>query len=445
MRLHRSLSSLSSRRLPAGWLAIGLLFAFVAVTWADPDDPPINYSKMPGHDQVAQLEEHLEHGQAKLRFDANHDGYLPSLLKALKIPQSSQMLVFSKTSFQRNLISPRHPRAIYFNDDTYVGYVHNGTVLEIASMDPQQGTMYYTLPQAEMRVPKITRQISDCTQCHQSGSTKDVPGLLMRSIYPEDDGMPAFSAGTYTTTDQSPFSERWGGWYVSGTHGRMRHMGNVTIDDDDHPDKLDTNFGANVTDLSHHFKPAAYLQPTSDIVALMVVTHQVNLHNLLTQASYDVRSALYEQHAINEALKEKPDYESEGTQHRIMSACDPVVEAMLFSGETPIVDPIAGNSTFAKDFTARGPRDAKGRSLRDFDLQHRIFKYPCSYLIYSDQFDALPAEAKKYIYRRLWNVLNGKDKEQDAKFSNLSAEDRQSILQIILATKKGLPDYWKMP
>jgi hypothetical protein len=117
------------------------------------------------------------------------------------------------------------------------------------------------------------------------------------------------------------------------------------------------------------------------------------------------------------------------------------VRYLLFANEAPLEEPVAGTSGYAEEFAARGPRDARGRSLRDFDLRRRIFKYPCSYLIYSEAFDAIPQPAKDYVYRRLLEVLSGR--EQGPEFASLSAEDRRAILEILVATKPGVPEEWK--
>jgi len=214
----------------------------------------------------------------------------------------------------------------------------------------------------------------------------------------------------------------------------------VILADEEHPEQLDVNFGANLTDLCQRIKTSPYLQPSSDIVALMVLEHQTNLHNLMTKAGYETRIALRDQQAMNQALKEKPEYRSASTNHRIESACEPLVRAMLFVGEAKLTDAVQGTSSFATEFAARGPFDQQGRSLRQFDLKHRLFKYPCSYLIYSEQFDALPPDAKSYVYRRLWEVLNGKDNSPT--FSCLPPEDRNAILQLLRNTKSSLPAYW---
>ena len=114
---------------------------------------------------------------------------------------------------------------------------------------------------------------------------------------------------------------------------------------------------------------------------------------------------------------------------------------MLFTDEAPLDGRIAGASGFAEEFVRQGSRDRQGRSLRQFDLTRRIFRYPCSYLIYSEAFDSLPDAARDRIYRRLWDVLA--DRDHGPAFVGLSSSDRQAILEILLDTKPGLPEYWK--
>jgi hypothetical protein len=400
---------------------------------------PINYLTAPVHDPVALLQGRLESKKTALRHD-DRQGYLRSVLKQLNVPVSSQVLVFSKTSFQRTRIGPDTPRAIYFNDDVYIGFVQGSDVLEFSAADPELGGTFYLLEQAKTPTPSFLRQTHDCLQCHASGKTLDVPGHLVRSVYPEESGQPAFNAGTFSTSHESPMAERWGGWYVTGTHGKQTHMGNVLITDHEHPEKLDTKAGANLTDLSGKFDTSAYLTPSSDIVALMVLEHQVKMHNLITLANYQARIAVHYSKAVNKALGEPEDTISETTARRFQGPAEDLVKYMLFVDEAPLTDPVRGTTSFAKDFASRGPRDRQGRSLRDFDLQTRLFRYPCSYLIYSRAFDALPAPVKDHIYRRLWEVLSGKDTSEA--YSRRTPEERKAILEILRETKKGLPDYW---
>jgi hypothetical protein len=275
-------------------------------------------------------------------------------------------------------------------------------------------------------------------QCHVSSKTRDVPGHLIRSVYPDRSGQPVYNAGTFTTGAESPISERWGGWYVTGTHGKQRHMGNVFVTDFDHPEQLNTDAGANLTELSALIKTDPYLVPDSDIVALMVLGQQSQMHNALTQAGFQARQALHYQAGLNKALGEPADYRSESTQRRLSNAAETLVRDLLFVGEAPLTDPIAGTSGFAEQFAARGPRDSKGRSLRDFDLKTRLFAYPCSYLIYSESFDALPKPVLDQVAQRLRTVLTADDPGPE--FAHLSAADRKAIFEILRETKPGLLD-----
>lgn len=427
-------------------VAAGLIPAFAVLAHAGLDGSfvlpldsnPIRYGTRPAADPVTPLAEKLKSGEIELDYDSD-TGYLPAVLRLLNVPVSSQVLVFSKTSFQAPRISPRTPRAIYYNDRIAVGYVKTGEVIEITATDPQQGTMFYTLDQEKTATPRIERR-SECLECHASGSTLGVPGLLVRSVFPDHGGMPIFQAGSFITDHRSPLKERWGGWYVTGTHGSQIHMGNAMAAGEEDA-RLLAGKGSNVTDLQSRFDAGAYLSPHSDIVSLMVLEHQTRMTNLITRVNYETRMALYQQAELNKALGEPADHISDSARHRIENAGEELLRYLLFTEETALEAPVKGTSNFAKEFAARGPRDSKGRSLRDPDMTRRMFRYPCSYMIYSDAFEAIPGPAKEFIYRRLWEVLSGKDKS--AAFANLSADDRRSILEILRNTKPNLPAYWK--
>ncbi len=403
------------------------------------DHAAIQYGSAPVHDRVAALQERLRAGKVKLEFREPH-GYLDAVLKALDVPVSSQVLVFSKTSFQAPRISPRMARALYFGDDVYVGWVPGGDVLEFAAQDPQQGVVFYTMDQESGPKPRIDRR-DECLQCHASGGTLGVPGVVVRSVFVERSGMPLFQAGGFVTDHRSPLSQRWGGWYVTGTHGSQLHMGNVFAEDRDHPDQLDREKGANVADLKGRIDIGAYLEGHSDIVALMVLEHQTRMTNLITRVNYETRLALHEQQAINKALGQPEDQVSESARRRIDNASEALLKYMLFADEALLEAPVKGTSSFARDFEARGPRDEKGRSLRDLDLARRMFRYPCSYLIYSEAFDSLPPVVRERTYRRLWEVLTGAD--QSGLFARLTATDRNTIREILGDTKRDLPEYWR--
>ncbi len=401
----------------------------------DFDHPAIRYIKQVSDDPISHLQKEMDAGRVRLTYNRKN-GYLSAVLAQLKIPTSSQMLVFSKTSFQRDLITPHAPRALYFNDSTYVGWVQDGSVVEVATQSPQLGAVFYTLAQdSGGGPPRFQRQTYECLQCHSSSMTAGVPGHIMRSVYTHADGMPEFRAGTYLSTDQSPLSERWGGWYVTGQHGAMRHMGNVFAHGEENV-ILDREKGANLTSLRKLLDTTPYLTPHSDIVALLVAEHQTRLHTLLTKANYGTRMALYDEALLNKELNRPTDYHSDSTRSRIHSVCDPLLEAMLFVKEAPLTDTISGTSGFAEQFTAQGPFDRQHRSLRQLDLHHRLLRYPCSYLIYSEAFNALPTEAKTYLYHRLCEILTSKDTRPD--FAHLSPADRTAILDILADTK---PDF----
>jgi len=369
-------------------------------------------------------------GEVKLDYTEKW-GYLPSLLKHYKIPISSQTLVFSKSSFQLTQIAPDAPRAIYFNDDVYVAWVNHGQYIEVATVDPQTGPVFYTLNQEDDHHSALEPQKEECLVCHDTFQTSTpVPRLLMLSVLPNPDGN-ALKAAALITNDQSPLRERWGGWYVTGTHGKQQHLGNTIVraraDDIDEMKKfiarMDLSAGANVTDLSKRFDTRDYLSPHSDIVALMVLGHQTHVHNMITSGVYEIRDA------VEKGLSQKMN-------EVVKDAGERIVRAMLFAGEAQLSDPVVGTSSFANEFTSQGPRDKRGRSLRELDLKQRLLRYPLSYLVYSKSFDAMPAGLKEYVYRRFREVLSGEDTSAD--FVHLSDTDRKAIFDILKDTK---PDF----
>ena len=425
------------------WTAAGVMLPVVGLAWGGYqlgyDEEPIHYTTTAPQDPIAQLQREMDAGRVKLKYEAQH-GYLRSVLQQLKISATSQILVFSKTSFQFDLIAPGSPRALYFNGQTYIGWVQGGPVLEVATVDPQLGAVFYTLAQTEGGTPKFVRQTHNCLQCHDSGMADSVPGFMMRSVYPDRTGRPILTHGTYVTSDQSPMKERWGGWYVTGRHGAQAHMGNMIARSEAAPEQTDWGSGGNVTDLKGIVDTSPYLTRHSDIVALMVSEHQAHTQNLITRANYETRQALSYQHALNKELGRPADAGIESVQSRIKSAGEPLLQALLFSGEVPLTEPVAGTSGYAEQFGTQGQRDAQGRTLYALDLKKRLFRYPCSYLIYSEAFDGLPLPMKEYLYRRLWDILGGSDKS--AAFAPLAEADRKAIREILLATKPEFAE-WK--
>lgn len=427
---------------PRAALLVASLLSAGPVAAADLDQEPIRYATAPADNAVTRLQQQLGAGKARLTFEDDH-GYLKSVLAALNVPESSQVLVFSRTSLQRDRIGPKTPRAIYFNDDLYIGFCFRGAVMEVSTADPGLGTVFYTLDQEPVERPRFTRQTDNCLTCHASSLTRGVPGHLVRSVVPDTRGEPILSAGTYRTDPTSPFNQRWGGWYVTGTHGKQSHMGNMICRDRSEASagNMKNPTGQNVVDLKDQFTTGLYLTPHSDIVALMVLEHQTDAHTRIARAVIETRSALHYQTELNKSLGEPATKKWDSVASRIKSVGDDLLKSLLFSGEAPLSERVAGTSDFAKEFAARGPFDSKHRSLRDFDLSTRLFRYPCSYLIYSEAFDRLPDEVRGYVLRRLYDVLTGKD--TDKAFAHLSATDRAAILGILRETKPNLPAYWR--
>ncbi len=389
------------------------------------DDPAIQYDTTPPNDPVARLSKKIASGEIKLDYAPNGWGYLPALLKALDVPVDSQVLVFSKGSIQAEHINPRTPRAIYFNDNVAVGYVQNGDALELTGLDPVRGVHLYTLDVPQVAKPEFGRR-QDCLRCHEGPPTLAVPGLMVSSLHPQTDARESHGS-SFITDGRVPIEDRWGGWYVSGATGSQTHYGNnVALIDPLHPGAAaPKGTTENITDLKPFFDTSRYLAPTSDVVALMTLEHQTRMTNLLIRVGWDARIAL-RQNKWDDA--------------QMNSEVEELLSYMLFADEAPLKEPITGVSTFTKTFPARGPRDNQGRSLRDFDLKTRLFRYPVSYMIYSEAFGNLPPKLLNLIYQRMYDVLSGKD--QSKPYDSLNAGARQAALEIVRATKTNLPAYW---
>jgi hypothetical protein len=386
------------------------------------DGDIIAYNKTQSTGPIAKLQERLDKGETHLKREENL-GYLRSVLNALLVNESSQMLVASKTSFQRERIDPRHPRGIYFGDDVYIGYIPGSDLLEASEVDPKLGAIFYTMDQSQPN-PRFVRN-DQCLECHASSKTMGVPGHVVRSFATDENGVVDLNSGTSLVNHRTPFSERWGGWYVTGTHGAQTHRGNLFGKEADTKHTQAGSAMSNVTNLSSFFETTAYPQAGSDIVALMVLEHQTHLHNFITRVHYDSTIALQQY----------------GHVRYVKNAIEGLVRYLLFAEEAPLTSPVRGTSKFATEFAAQGPRDKRGRSLRDFDLNTRLFKYPCSFLIYSEAFNALPKPTLEKIYARLFEILSGKDTRGD--YTKLNSETRRAILEILAETKADLPTEWK--
>jgi hypothetical protein len=385
--------------------------------------PAIGYDRA-ATDSVAELSRKVDEGSVRLRFEPR-SGYLLSVLQALNIPIESQAVIFSKTSLQSHWISPSNPRAVFYADNASVAFIRNAPLLEIAALDPRQGVVFYAIEQRQAERPNIARSDS-CLSCHESRNTLDVPGLLARSMRVGNGGQTMQQFGNFVSDHRSPFEERWGGWFITGKTGTARHMGNVML-----PEGEPLHVSGSpkpLASLAGKFDLEGYPSNYSDVAAVMVLDHQVRMTNLLTRVGWETRVAI-DRKASNAA------------EALIAADSRELVDYMLFVDEPPLPGKFESTSGFQTKFAAIGPPDSRGRNLRELDLEKRLLRYPCSYMIYSPAFDELPDVARSAVYARLWAVLSGK--ERAAKYSKLSRADRAAIVSILLETKPDLPAYFQ--
>jgi hypothetical protein len=369
--------------------------------------PAIDYPGTPPTDAVTRLRRDLQSGAATLAYDGRQ-GFLRSLLGQLNVPVESQVLLFSKTGIQHPFTDPEHPRALYFNDHVIVGYIPGAPVIEMASHDPAQGVIFQTLKQ-ESGAPQLARP-DRCLTCHLSANSLEVPGILVRSMFTDTTGRTRPQLGSFLVDHRTPLDQRWGGWYVTGTHGSARHLGNTMVTDLMAPEAVINEGTLNQTVLNPRVDTSAYPLASSDIAALMVFDHQGLAINLLTRLGWEARIAAADgrhdltKGDVGELVREMADY-------------------LLFVDEAPLPAPVRGVSGFAQTFSAGGPRDRQGRSLRELELQTRLFRFRCSYMIYSPAFDALPAAARAALFGRMREILERRN-------------DR-AVIEILDDTRKG--------
>jgi hypothetical protein len=400
----------------------------------DSEYPVLHYGRTPTHNAIAQLQQRLAAGSVRLTFSAPR-GYLDSLLQALAIDPSSQVLVYSKTSLQKGKISAATPRALYFDANTYVGYVQDGENLELGAMDSELGQVFYTLPNhAAAAAPQLQRETLTCLACHDTYemSGGGVPRFLLMSSYVDIHGNQLTHEDSILTTDETPLESRWGGWYVTGHTGKQVHVGNILVTDVQQLVKLDTVRRGNIDTLDELFDTKPYLTDKSDVVALLVLQHQETVQNLITRVNFEVRNALAR-------AGDKPGALSAKTRAELQGFMDDLAKAMLFGDAVPYTDTIGGNSGFDVWFQKQGVRDSQGRSLRELDLKTRLLRYPLSFLVYTPAFEGLPEYARDYLFGRFAAVLQGHDVSDTYAF--MSTAERRATLQILTATDPAFAQY----
>lgn len=400
----------------------------------DYEQPPVNYSHATPHDAITRLEAAFMTNGWKAGLSDRE--IVQQLLHDLHVPVASQLLVFSKTSFQNERISPAHPRALYYTDDCYVGWVPGGLV-EVAAIDPILGPVFYSFdPRAGSRakLPDFARK-DDCLRCHGGHFVPGIPGVFARSLFVNRNGDPLYRYGDEVVDFRTAFTNRWGGWYVTGQHGKALHRGNAFADEQNDQLVFNPTTGANITNLSNFFETGPYLADTGDIVSLLVFEYQTAMQNVLTRAGMNCRSMLNYQVQLQRALKEpvtneEPAYDS--VRHVFDHAAQDVVDGLLFKDEADLPDGIIGSPEFQKAFTADARRAPDGSSLKDLLISDHLFKNRCSYLIYSESFLSLPRPLKTRIYTRLAQAL--KPKDPDPRYNYLHESERRRIRAILEAT-----------
>lgn len=395
----------------------------------DFDYPDLGYAAAPPDNAISRLQARLDAGKLTLPEHPVR-GYLDALLKELGIDASSQMLIYSKTSLQTDLIDVETPRAVYFNDHTYIGYVHDTKLIEITTIDPKLGVLFYALPIHTNKPAAFVRETGRCLSCHDTysmlgGGTPRVVVTSAPVIRP--DGTPPLETST-VSTDRTPFSERWGGWYLTGDTGNQTHLGNLPLDDARQRGGKLSTAPRNLRSLAGLFDTSTYLTDTSDVVALLVLEHQTNVQNQMTRALYKARTAF--KRTLGDAPEPATwDELPPALQKSFKPLAEPVAQAMLMEGVVGLDEPVTGSAGYERWFESQGPKDAQGRSLRQLDLNTRVFRYPLSYQLYTEAFDALPAYLRDYVFRRIEASVSAEGDEA----SDLAL--RREAVAILRATK----------
>ena len=419
---------------------LGLLSAANAQDYAY-EKAPFNYWSRELDNPITRLQKRLDEGKVVLPL-GDEKALMAALLKELEVSPESQVVVFSKTSLQRDRISRQHPRSIFFNEQTYVGTVPGG-LFELTTMEKELGPIFYHLDanRPDRKVPRFDRT-ENCMSCHGGGTTDYLPGFVVRSVFPDEVGEPLYQAGTSLIDQNSPLNNRWGGWFVTGNTGNLSHRGNATATMLEGNAQLHSDGVFNQTNLDKFFDTKRYLRSSSDVVSLLVLEHQAGMHNRITKASYDVRGAIERRMDLLTELGEKPENGLSGSALSVAkSHVEKVLQFLLFAGEAALPEGgVQGSRATVDAFLERRIATKDGRSLRDLQLLNRIFKYRCSYLIYAEEWDSLPAPFLEMVYQRLFDILTSKEPVKG--YEHLVASERQSILEILRETKKGLPAYW---
>ena len=402
------------------------------------EEPPISYSSTEAKDRATAL-------NAAHQARANAIRSLPAkkrlqwLLDEFKVPVESQIFVFSKTSLQRDLITPETPRVLYFSDEAYVGWAPTGA-FEVTVFDPQLGATFYVFDAHETGAAPLLRRDNDCLLCH--ARHEHTPTLRARTVFPDARGEPLAGSGGSNIDPSTPLEERWGGWYVTGGGPGLRHRGNLTGRKPEDFEGPSAQPVRNLASLEGVVDTRRYLLKTSDVVPMLLHDHQVHVHNVMSTALQDARIALHRWPAMRKILGLPDDAPPQGSCVVVFeSQAEKLIDALLCRDEAPWPeDALRSDGVFAAAYAKTRKADAKGRSLRDLDLRTRLFRYRCSPLIYSESFTHLPRQLREITLLRLSAGLRAFP--PSPAFGHLEESERVAIHEILTATLPDLPAGW---
>ena len=398
---------------------------------------PHGYFSKDAKDPVTLLMKRVQRGEVLIK-EPNGKPLVERLLRELGLNKDTQVLVFSRTSLQRREVSYSNPRALYFNESVYLGWMPNGRI-EIASFDPELGPIFYFQRELDDASSPLLARTRSCLGCHAGDATNFLPGSLGRSVYPDKSGRSLRSIDDYRRSGHHiPLHDRYGGWFVSGNHGAMRHMGNAIASREGGKITIDREQFANLEKLDRFFSTEAYPAPGSDIAALLVFDHQVTMHHRLVEAAYRARQSLFDS-KLDPKETDVSKLSKGRSTDEFLEGRDKVVDYLLFRDETPIPK-VSCDPAFRRAFSANRIADSRKRSLKDLRLDGRIFENRCSYMIYSPTFDQFPPMLKGAIYARIHEILTSPKPVEG--FDYLGKDEKRRILEILDETKEDLPPGW---
>lgn len=359
--------------------------------------------------KVAARTEHLS--------SSSQEALTRSLLSALNVPVSSQMLAFSGSASQGSRVNSKNARAVFFNDEVYIGMVPGGFV-EVIGVDPEFGGVFYSFEKMRGGSTPAAERPEDCMRCHATPASGLMPGMIARSVIPSLAGGRVHENIARTVAGhQIPLEERFGGWCVSSAKPfgptkegliAVPRGGNVKVEH---------------LKLSDLYDATKHLTRSSDILAHLLHEHQMGFVNRVANLLANARDA-------------GPDQSS----YRLAPLERELVRYIFFADEAKLPPGgIVGLPRYVQDFTANRKPTKAGASLKDLDLSTRLFKHRCSYMIYTRQWQLMPAPVKTRLYARMKAALSGTDRE----FAYLPEAERHSIIAILRETVPDLPADWR--